>query len=223
MSAAPVSIGEASVRMDRIYRRQRHFYDLTRKYFLFGRDALVDRLEPPSGAHVCEVGCGTARNLVRIARRYPWARLYGLDASGEMLKTAEAKAAGVGLAGRIALRQGLAERLDPQAMFGVTRGFDVVVLSYVLSMVPDWSGALKAALAAVRPGGAVEIVDFGDIDRLPAGLGRPLGAWLARFEVTPRPEIQGMLRAHERAGRGRAEIRRVLGDYAFLARFVRAD
>lgn len=216
-----MSIGEASVRMDRIYRRQRHFYDLTRKYFLFGRDALIDGLAPPSGADVLEVGCGTARNLVRAARRYPWARLYGLDASGEMLKTAEAAAARAGLAGRIALRQGLAEQLDPQAMFGVARGFDVVMLSYVLSMVPDWSGALKAALGAVRPGGAVEIVDFADIDRLPAGLGRPLGAWLARFEVTPRPEILGMLRAFERAGRGRVQVRTVLGDYAFLARFVR--
>ncbi|MBL8704631.1 MAG: class I SAM-dependent methyltransferase [Rhodospirillales bacterium] len=218
-----MSAVDATLRMDRIYRRQRHFYDLTRKYFLFGRDALIDRLEPPSGALVCEVGCGTARNLVRIARRYPWARLYGLDASGEMLKTAEAKAARAGLANRIALRQGLAEQLDARAMFGVARGFDVVVLSYVLSMVPDWSGALKAALAAVRPGGAVEIVDFGDIGRLPAGLGRPLGAWLQKFEVTPRPEVPGMLRAFERAGRGRAELRDVLGDYAFLARFVRAD
>ena len=218
-----MSAAEASVRMDRIYRRQRHFYDLTRKYFLFGRDALIDGLAPPSGAHVLEVGCGTARNLVRIARRYPWARLYGLDASGEMLKTAGAKATAAGLADRIALRQGLAERLDPEAMFGVARGFDVVMLSYVLSMVPDWSGALKAALGAVRPGGAVEIVDFGDIGRLPVGLGRPLGAWLERFEVTPRPEILGMLRAFERAGRGRAEMRNHLGGYAFLARFVRAD
>lgn len=214
---------DATLRMDRIYRRQRHFYDLTRKYFLFGRDALIDGLEPPSGAQVLEVGCGTARNLVRVARRYPWARLYGLDASGEMLKTAEAKAARAGLADRIVLRQGLAEELDAQAMFGVARGFDVVMLSYVLSMVPDWSGALKAALGAVRPGGAVEIVDFGDIDRLPVGLGRPLGAWLQKFEVMPRPEIQGMLRAFERAGRGQAEVRKVLGDYAFLARFVRAD
>lgn len=218
-----MSIADAGPRMDRIYRRQRHVYDLTRKYFLFGRDTLVDGLAPPSGATVLEVGCGTARNLVRIARRYPWARLYGLDASGEMLKTAGVKAMAAGLGDRLMLRQGLAEKLDPQAMFNVARGFDVIVLSYVLSMVPDWSGALKAALASVRPGGAVEIVDFGDIERLPAGLGKPLGAWLARFEVTPRPEIVGLLRAHERAGRGRVEIRRVLGDYAFLARFVRAD
>ena len=53
--------------MDRIYRRQRHVYDVTRKYYLLGRDALIDRLEPPVDGRVLEIGCGTARNL--IARR----------------------------------------------------------------------------------------------------------------------------------------------------------
>ena len=37
---------------------------------------------------VCEIGCGTARNLIKMAKRYPSAHFYGLDASDEMLKTA---------------------------------------------------------------------------------------------------------------------------------------
>jgi hypothetical protein len=36
--------GEA---MDRMYRFQRHFYDVTRRYYLLGRDQLLDRLAPP--------------------------------------------------------------------------------------------------------------------------------------------------------------------------------
>ena len=28
--------------MDRLYRRQRHFYDVTRKHYLLGRDRLID-------------------------------------------------------------------------------------------------------------------------------------------------------------------------------------
>ena len=50
--------------MDRLYRRQRHFYDVTRKHYLLGRDRLIDGLAPPSGGRVLEIGCGTARNLV---------------------------------------------------------------------------------------------------------------------------------------------------------------
>ena len=32
--------------MDRIYRHQRHVYDVTRKYYLLGRDRLIDRPAP---------------------------------------------------------------------------------------------------------------------------------------------------------------------------------
>ena len=50
--------------MDRVYRRQRHIYDFTRKYYLFGRDRLIDAMQPKPGARILEVGCGTARNLI---------------------------------------------------------------------------------------------------------------------------------------------------------------
>ena len=52
---------EHAERMDRMYRYQRHIYDLTRKYYLLGRDRLIDELQPPVGGHVLEVGCGTGR------------------------------------------------------------------------------------------------------------------------------------------------------------------
>ena len=34
-------VEDAGEKMDRIYRVQRHFYDLTRKYYLLGRDRLI--------------------------------------------------------------------------------------------------------------------------------------------------------------------------------------
>src|SRR5215813_2522280 len=77
-----------AVLMDRVYRHQRYFYDLTRKYYLLGRDRLVRDLDARPGESVVEIGCGTARNLIRIAGAYPNVRLYGLDASMEMLRTA---------------------------------------------------------------------------------------------------------------------------------------
>ncbi|TIQ66810.1 MAG: SAM-dependent methyltransferase, partial [Mesorhizobium sp.] len=33
--------------MDGVYRWQRHIYDLTRKYYLLGRDRLISGLEVP--------------------------------------------------------------------------------------------------------------------------------------------------------------------------------
>ena len=62
------SRGAHAALMDRVYRRQRYIYDLTRRYYLFGRDKLIRELALKPGEAVVEVGCGTARNLIRIAR-----------------------------------------------------------------------------------------------------------------------------------------------------------
>ena len=89
--------------MDRVYRHQRYIYDATRKYYLLGRDPMIAGLNPPPGASVLEIGCGTGRNLVKAARRYPRASFYGIDISREMLETAGRSIAGAGLTDRVRL------------------------------------------------------------------------------------------------------------------------
>ena len=42
--------------MDEVYRGQRHIYDLTRKYYLFGRDTLIAGLAAKPGARVLVLG-----------------------------------------------------------------------------------------------------------------------------------------------------------------------
>src|SRR5512147_1092219 len=173
--------------MDRVYRRQRHIYDVTRKYYLFGRDRLIAELALAPGGRLVEVGCGTGRNLIAIARAYPNTRLYGLDVSAAMLETAGAAIRHAGLQHRITLIRGAAEDLDP-AQFGV-EGFDSVLFSYSLSMIPDWQEALAAGLRALASRGNLHVVDFGDL----RGFGRlaehAIRAWLALFHVTPRVEL----------------------------------
>ena len=85
MTMTTASAAEA---MDRLYSRQRFIYDATRRYYLWGRDELIANLDVPEGGTALEIGCGTARNLVAAARRYPSARLFGLDISEVMLATA---------------------------------------------------------------------------------------------------------------------------------------
>ena len=210
-AALSPEIAEHAGLMDRVYRRQRHIYDFTRKYYLFGRDRLIGQLALEPSETLVEVGCGTARNLIAIARRYPGARLFGLDASEAMLETARGAVRRAGLDDRITLVQGLAEELSP-ARFGVG-SLDRVMFSYSLSMIPDWRGALAAGFAALTPGGTVHVVDFGDLTGLGRAAEQAMRAWLRLFHVTPRVEF---LAALEEVARKQGGLVLLPGRYAFL-------
>jgi S-adenosylmethionine-diacylgycerolhomoserine-N-methlytransferase len=202
--------------MDDVYRYQRYIYDFTRKYYLFGRDRLIRELDLKPGERLIEVGCGTARNLIAMARRYPQARLYGLDASQEMLKTAEQAIARAGLTGRIRLVHAYAEALTP-ALFGETEPFDRAVFSYSLSMIPDWRQALRAASETLAPDGRIHVVDFGDLTGLGSAGAWLIAGWLRLFHVQPRVEILHSLESRAATNTRTANGLRILfARYAFI-------
>src|SRR4030088_3456638 len=91
---------EATRRMNRMYRRQRHIYDATRRYYLLGRDQLIAGLRPAADATVLEIGSVTGRNLIQAARHYPDAKFFGIDVSTEMLTSAIAAITRHGLKGQ---------------------------------------------------------------------------------------------------------------------------
>jgi S-adenosylmethionine-diacylgycerolhomoserine-N-methlytransferase len=189
-----MSAGESAhaALMDGVYRHQRHFYDLTRKYYLLGRDRLIEGLGVPPGGTVLELGCGTGRNLIQAARRYPDARFFGIDISLAMLETASAAIARHGLSGRMALAKGDATDFDANVLFSQP-AFDRIFISYALSMIPGWEKTIPAALASLAPGGSLHIVDFGQQDGLPRWFRSGLRAWLAKFHVEPRDSLREVL------------------------------
>jgi S-adenosylmethionine-diacylgycerolhomoserine-N-methlytransferase len=185
---------EATSRMNRMYRRQRYIYDGTRRYYLLGRDQLISGLEPAPGANVLEIGCGTGRNLVQAARLYADARFFGIDVSTEMLTSAISAISRRGMTGRIRVAHGDGTAFDPQLLFGVP-SFDHVMISYSLSMIPDWRSVLHAAARRLTRGGRLHVVDFGNQERLPNITRALLLRWLAMFDVTPRDDLQAVLAA----------------------------
>ncbi len=170
--------------MNDTYRTQRLFYDATRKYYLFGRDYLIKNLDAPKNARILEVACGTGRNLAMVARHYPNAKLYGLDISSQMLVSADAK-----LKDRAMLAEADACDFDPVALFG-KGNFDRIILSYSVSMIPDWIGAIEEAVSHLAPDGELHLVDFGDQRGFPQFFRRALRTWLAKFHVTPRTDLE---------------------------------
>jgi S-adenosylmethionine-diacylgycerolhomoserine-N-methlytransferase len=202
--------------MNRTYRHQRHIYDFTRKYFLLGRDRLIDDLAPRDGDAVLEIGCGTGRNLAVAASRYPAARLFGIDVSTEMLASASASIARAGFAQQVRLAHADATSFDPQPLFGIAR-FDRVFVSYSLSMIPQWEAVIDHALTVLGPGGELHIVDFGGQSRLPSVFRTLLRRWLAVFHVTPRDEFEPALRTRAHARNALLIFARPYRDYAQYA------
>ncbi|RVD61411.1 class I SAM-dependent methyltransferase [Mesorhizobium sp. M2D.F.Ca.ET.185.01.1.1] len=201
--------------MDGVYRWQRHIYDLTRKYYLLGRDRLIDGLDVPQGGTVLELGCGTGRNIALAARRYPDARFFGLDISAEMLETAYAAVTRDGLSGKVNLARGDATDFDAKALFGVER-FDRVFISYSLSMIPGWEKTVSAALAVLAPGGSLHVVDFGQQEGLPRWFRSLLRGWLRKFHVEPRASLRDVLESESQRTGATFRFRTLSRGYAYL-------
>lgn len=176
--------------MNRVYRWQRRwgFYDATRKYYLLGRDPLIAGLSPPEGATVLEIGCGTGRNLVLAAQRYPGARFHGIDISTEMLAAAGQAVERAGLAGRVRLAHADAAAFDPRRAFRQD-SYERIFISYAVSMIPQWRAVMAHAVRRLAPGGELHVADFGDMAELPGWTRTAMYRWLGWYHVTPRPDL----------------------------------
>ena len=99
-------------------------------------------LAPIEGRRILDVGTGTGRAAIALAKR--GADVTGVDASAEMLEVAQRRADEAGLprqsageGGRVRFARGDAHRLDfPD------RSFDAVVCLRVLMHTPDWRASL---------------------------------------------------------------------------------
>jgi S-adenosylmethionine-diacylgycerolhomoserine-N-methlytransferase len=214
-------MSDAFESMDRMYRMQRYFYDLTRKYYLLGRDKLLDEMSDQPGDHVLEAGCGTARNLIILARRHPDSHFYGLDASSAMLETAQAKV-DIASVENIALKTALADDFTSDSTFDLPDRFDKIFFSYSISMIPPWRESIENALKNLKPDGELYIVDFYDQRDLPAPFRRFLKWWLAKFHVKFWPELMPYLESLETNANAKVTIRPLFRRYSFIAAIRKA-
>lgn len=203
--------------MDRMYRLQRHFYDITRKYYLLGRDQLLDEMDVQPGEQVLEVGCGTARNLIILAKRHPEAHLYGLDASAAMLERAQVKADAAG-AKNITLKTALADDFSFDDTFDLTGPFDKIFFSYSISMIPPWRESINNSLKNLKIGGTLFFVDFYDQENLPGPFKSLLQWWLKQFHVQFWDDLIPHLTAITDSEQYNLAIKPLFRRYSFIAR-----
>ncbi len=204
---------QTKLAMDRMYRWTRHIYDASRKYYLLGRDRLIENLRPEKGETICEIGCGTARNLIKMAQQYPQSSFYGVDVSDEMLKTANAAIQRSGVK-NIQIAQAQGESFNPAEVFEKEQ-FNKIVFSYTLAIIPPWKEALDNALRILKSGGELHIIDFGDQKNLPPAFRSFLFWWLARFHVYHKPDIADYLQQLESEKKGSFQLEGLYRGYAW--------
>jgi S-adenosylmethionine-diacylgycerolhomoserine-N-methlytransferase len=144
--------GPLAERLQAFYGPQAEHYDAFRERLLHGRAELMQRLAPPAGADLIELGAGTGRNLGFLGERLSALRSVELvDLCPALLEQARWRTRGLPHV-RVVEADAVTYRPD--------RLVDIVYFSYALTMIPDWEGALRNAIAMLKPGGALGVVDF---------------------------------------------------------------
>jgi S-adenosylmethionine-diacylgycerolhomoserine-N-methlytransferase len=144
--------GTAAERLQSFYAPQANRYDAFRARLLHGREELIDRLTIPPEGVVVELGGGTGSNIDRFGRRMQRLQRYTLvDLCPALLEQAGSRAR---VHNNVELVEGDVTRYRP------AEPVDCVFFSYALTMIDDWRSALANAIAMLKPGGTLGVVDF---------------------------------------------------------------
>lgn len=152
--------GSHAERLAAFYGPQAGQYDAFRERLLQGRGEMIDTLAAAlteqrgslERVHVVELGGGTGRNLLFFGERLQHlGRVDLVDLCGPLL--VEARRRFVDRSNvQVCEADACTWRPDAPA--------DAVYFSYALTMIPDWRAALDNALAMLKPGGVLGVVDF---------------------------------------------------------------
>ena len=144
--------GSHAQRLQSFYGPQADHYDHFRAKLLSGRRELVAMMAPADGADIVELGGGTGFNLTYFADR--------LDRIGHV-EVVDLCPALLQQARRRWGSRANVRIVEADATSYVTaQPVDCVYFSYALTMIPNWRGAIANAMAMLKPGGTLGVVDF---------------------------------------------------------------
>ena len=142
------------------------FYDILSlecPVYRVGRDRAIKLMGLKPGDCVLDIGCGTGLNFPLLRDKVgPQGHVVGVDASAAMLAQARNRARNWENVTLLEVDAGhMSPRIRPWT-------FDAMIVTYALSIIPDWTSAWDQALTQLRPGARVAVVDLA----LPTGIGR---------------------------------------------------
>ena len=191
-------------------------YRIVNRVLSFGRDAawkkhLVRSLPDADSPACVDLACGTGDLVALLLRRYPNARVTGVDLTRGMLDRARARFQDDP---RVTFLQAdLCQSGLPDA------SADIVTGGYALRNAPDLDTALAEVRRILKPGGHAAFLDFSKpespaLQKVEAAL---LKAWCGfwGFVVHGNPEVYTYVPASLAHFPNTAELRRLLGQRGF--------
>src|ERR1700744_4768692 len=110
---------------------------------------------------ILDLGCGTGAGTFALLERFPDADVIAVDLSAHMLRQLEAKARARGLAVRVRpVEANLKEAWPP-----LDGDVDLAWMSAALHHMSDPARTLRQALAPLRPGGVLGLVEMQGVPR----------------------------------------------------------
>ena len=158
------------------YDRLSRWYDLLAASEHQHMAAGLDLLRPQPGEKALEIGAGTGRGLLALARAVgDSGHVWGVDLSAGMMAVARRRLQAAGIAARVTLETGDAAHLPFAAA-----AFDLVFMSFTLELfdTPEIPQVLAECARVLRPGGRLGVVALD----LPARPGRLARAALRSYE-----------------------------------------
>lgn len=138
-------------------------YDLLNRILSLGIDRrwrarAANALGLRAGARVLDLATGTADLAIACARAAPDVEVIGIDPSRKMIEVGTRKVARVGLASRIRLELG-----DAQRLAGIPdRSVDAVTMGFGIRNVPDRAAALREMVRVARTGAPIAILELSE-------------------------------------------------------------
>lgn len=150
---------------------------------------VVDGLDPggpalPKAAELLIAGCGTGREAVMTALRYPDACVTAIDVSQASLDYAQTRRGGLPIA---------FHRLDLREVSRLGRHFDAIFCSGVLHHLPDPEAGWRTLADVLKPGGVMRVLLYSKLGRLKIAAARKMIA-----DLVGGPEDDDLLRSIRR-------------------------
>lgn len=146
-----------SERLESFYKVQAPIYDVSRERLLKGREQLCSELVSRKCVRGdwLDIGAGTGWNLGLMAQKARNCESITLiDLSLSLIKKAEERVHQLGLKNVTLLNEDILRFKNSE------RQFDLITLSYSLTMIPSWFSVLEKAFQMLAPGGTIGVTDF---------------------------------------------------------------